>query len=139
MRKSIPGVTVRQEGSRLKSTTTLTRAGPYTVVLASVVTAVDVELHSLYLGHPAVETHALHLELARDGHRRIDNANDAREELPVTYALERLLLDHAARLRDLVAAVGGGNRSRRRERRGARDQSPRTVMPTSSTRPQVRW
>ncbi len=38
-------------------------------------------------------------------------ADDAPQELPVTHAVERLLLDHAARLRDLVAELGDGTAS----------------------------
>ena len=111
MRRSIPGLVVRHQDLEVESTTTLTRAGPYTVVLASVVASVGAELHSVYLGHPAVETRVVHLKLGRDGGARIDAADHAREELPVTYALERLLLDHAMRLRDLVAELGGGSAS----------------------------
>ena len=110
-RRSIPGVVVRHEASEVESATTLTRAGPYTVALASVVGSVGAELHSLYLGHPAVETRATHLELGREGHARVDAADHAPEELPLTYALERLLLDHAARLRDLVAELAGAKTS----------------------------
>ena len=99
---------VRHEDFEVDSATTLTRAGPYTVVLASVVSPLGAELHSIYLGHPAVETRVVHLELGRNGRARTAAADHAREELPVTYALERLLLDHAARLRDLVTELAGG-------------------------------
>ena len=109
MRRSIPGVVVRHQDLQVESATTLTRAGPYTVVFASVVSPFGAELHSVYLGHPAVGTRVVHLELGRDGRARTDAADHAPQELPVTYALERLLLDHAMRLRDLVAAVGGGS------------------------------
>ena len=108
MQRSIPGIVVRHEDSHLPSATTVTRPGPYTVVLASVVASVGAELHSVYVGHPAVETRVLHLELGRDGRARIDATDHPPEELPVTYALERLLLDHAGRLRDLVAELAGG-------------------------------
>ena len=111
MRRSIPGLVVRHEDLEVESATTLTRAGPYTVVFASVVSPLGAELHSIDLGHPAVETRAVHLELGRDGHARIDAADHAPQELPVTYALERLLLDHAMRLRDLVAELSGGSAS----------------------------
>ena len=109
MRKRLPGIAVFHDGARLESTTRLGRAGPYTVVLASTVATVDVELHSAYLGHPAVDTRAVHLELRRRGPAHVEAAEHPREELPVTYALERLVLDHAARLRDLVAVAGGGH------------------------------
>ena len=111
MRRSIPGLVVRHQDLEVESATTLTRAGPYTVVLASVVSPLGAELHSVYLGHPAVETRVVHLELGRDGHPRIDAEDHAPEELPVIYALERLLLDHAMRLRDLVAELGDGSAS----------------------------
>ena len=82
MRKSIPGLVVRHGDLEVESATTLTRAGPYTVVLASVVSPLGVELHSIYLGHPAVETRAVHLELGRAGRASIDAADHAPEEFP---------------------------------------------------------
>ena len=116
----------------------MTRPGPYTVVLASVVASVGAELHSVYLGHPAVETRVLHLELGRDGRARIDAAHHAPEELPVTYALERLLLDHAARLRDLVTELGGGTAAVDVGLRGPCHHSPRRPTRKRSTRtPQI--
>lgn len=111
VRRTIEGVAVVHDGSRLRSATTLERAGPYTVVLATTVSSVDVELHSAYLGHPAVDTRAVHLELRRPGPARVATCEHPHQALPVTYAHERLLLDHAARLRDLVADAGGGHTS----------------------------
>ena len=106
MRKPV-AISVIHAGRRLDSETTLARLGPYTVELASVVSGVDVELHSVYLGHPGIDTHAVHLELRRGGAARAVAHQHSHAALPVIYAHERLMLDHAARLRDLVADVGG--------------------------------
>jgi hypothetical protein len=109
VRRAIKGIAILHDGNELQSSTTLMRAGPYTVVLASTVSGVDVEFYSTYIGHPAVDTRGVHLELSRRGGARVSIREDAHEALPVTYAHERLMIDHVARLRELVAAGGGGH------------------------------
>jgi hypothetical protein len=54
------------DGQPERSETPVASAGPYALVLSSVLPDRAVELHSTYLGHPGALTQASHLLLARE-------------------------------------------------------------------------
>lgn len=80
-----------------------TRVGvfsPYVVVLDTTLPDHGVELHSTYVGHPAVKTRASHLVLAPAVRDTVVGEYE-HDALPVLYERQRCLYDHLARLQDL--------------------------------------
>lgn len=93
-------------GGRVADVSTTVEPGVYTVAISSVAPQLGLELLSVYVGHPFTQAAATHLELGR-GKARLVVEERGIDELPMTHARERLLLDHAARLRDLVDELAG--------------------------------
>ena len=62
-------ITFTLDGEPVESVTHLTRSGPYVLVLQTVMpqSGLAVELHSTFVGHGAVPTHATHLLLGPVG------------------------------------------------------------------------
>ena len=68
MRDRVP-ITFTLDGEPVESVTHLARSGPYVLVLQTVMPqrGLAVELHSTFVGHHAVRTHATHLLLGPVG------------------------------------------------------------------------
>jgi hypothetical protein len=89
------------------SSTRLLELGGYHVALSTVLLEPRwaVEVHSSYIGHPAVATRATHLMIA-PGHARTSVDEHDHMQLPVTHARERCLLDHLQVLVELATEFG---------------------------------
>jgi hypothetical protein len=89
------------------SSTRLTELGGYHLVLSTVLLdrALPIELHSSYLGHYRTVTVATHLTLA-PGTADTQVVEHAHDQLPVTHARERCVLDHLQVLVELAAEHG---------------------------------
>lgn len=61
-------------------------------------------IHSTYHGHQGLDTLVVHLALLPEGPRR-DTARHPYEDLPVSFARHRCLLDHLAQVRELIEEV----------------------------------
>jgi hypothetical protein len=68
MRDRVP-ITFTLDGEPVESVTDLVRSGPYVLVLQTVMPqpGLAIELHSTFVGHGAVRTHATHLLLGPVG------------------------------------------------------------------------
>jgi hypothetical protein len=93
------------DGHLERSETRLASAGPYALVLSSVLPDRAIELHSSYLGHPGAVTRASHLLLA-PGMSESDAAEYSGESMSVMVARRRCLYDHLQRLQDFLEALG---------------------------------
>lgn len=103
-RRPIPtDVTLDGQPERLE--TLVLSAGPYALVLSSVLPGRAIELHSSYLGHPGVPTQASHLLLAA-GFRDSETVEHQETSIPVMVARRRCLYDHLQRLQDHLAELG---------------------------------
>ena len=93
------------EGHHERSETRVASAGPYALVLSSVLPDRAVELHSTYLGHPGAVTRASHLLLA-PGVSDSDAAEHSEDAISVMVARRRCLYDHLQRLQDFLEQLG---------------------------------
>ncbi len=69
------------------------------LVLSTTVPSLGLTVHSTYHGHAGLDTQIVHLALM-PGRPRQDLASCPHEDLPVSYARERCLLDHLAYVRE---------------------------------------
>jgi hypothetical protein len=106
----VPGqpltVAVRLDGQSVGSSTRLIELGGYHVAIGTVVLTAElpIEVHSSYLGHPGTLTRAVHLTIApaRVDTRVVEHNHD---QLPVTHARERCLLDHLQVLVEIASEL----------------------------------
>jgi hypothetical protein len=100
-------VAVRLAGRSVASSTRLAELGGYHVAIGTVVLSAElpIEVHSGYLGHSNTHTCAVHLTIApeRVGTHVVEHHHD---QLPVTHARERCLLDHLQVLVELATELG---------------------------------
>lgn len=97
-------VQITLDGCPVGSSTRLTELGGYHVALSTVLTdpRLPIELHSSYVGHQGTATCATHLTLAPgDANTRV--VEHEHDQLPVTHARERCVLDHLGVLVELAA------------------------------------
>ena len=85
--------------------TLVASAGPYALVLSSVLSGRAIELHSSYLGHPGASTQASHLLLA-PGVSESETIEHDQASIPVMVARRRCLYDHLQRLQDHLSGLG---------------------------------
>ena len=88
-----------------RSETRVASAGPYALVLSSVLPDRAVELHSSYLGHPGAVTRVSHLLLA-PGVADSDAVERSEFSVSVMVARRRCLYDHLQRLQDFLGGLG---------------------------------
>jgi hypothetical protein len=103
-RKPIP-IEITVDGARERFETRLASAGPYALVLSSVLPDRAIELHSSYLGHPGAPTQASHLMLA-PGISDSDALEHDESLIPVMVARRRCIYDHLQRLQDFLGELG---------------------------------
>jgi hypothetical protein len=100
-------VALRLDGRSVPSSMRLVELGGYHVAIGTVVLSAElpIEVHSGYLGHAGTRTRAVHLTIApeRAGTHVVEHDHD---QLPVTHARERCLLDHLQVLVDLASELG---------------------------------
>lgn len=84
------------DGRPITATTTIGRTGAHICALETILQTADVELHSTYLGHPRMHTHATHLLIADEIHARTTSATHHPDTIGVCAARQRCLLDHYA-------------------------------------------
>jgi len=97
------------DGTPTSSETTCTWAGAHVVTIHTVVSRADlaIELHSTFVGHPGVPTHAVHLRLGPPGHQpAIVAAEIGDPQVEPTYAPRACAYEHAQRLIEVFAEFG---------------------------------
>lgn len=100
---ALHGITVSIDGRRTLSETIAAPLAPHVLVLTTTLPDRATTLTSTYVGHPATETRATHLELA-PGREQLHTRDHDHDSIPVTHALDRCLLDHAFMLQELTGA-----------------------------------
>jgi hypothetical protein len=100
-------VVVRIDARPVASRTRLLELGGYHVAISTVVLdpELPIEVHSSYLGHPGTTTRAAHLTIAPDSADSL-LAEHEHEQLPVTHARERCVLDHLQVLVEHATGLG---------------------------------
>lgn len=101
---ALNGIKVTIAGQLSASETIVTELAPHVLAITTTLPDHATTLTSTYTGHPAIRTHAVHLELA-PGHEHLHTGEHDNDSLPVTHARERCLLDHAAALQALTGAL----------------------------------
>lgn len=88
----------------------LAAAGPYALTLSTAISMLAVELHSSYVGHQRAQTtQVAELALGPGPDQAETSTRElAAPELPVVWARRRCLIDHVARLQDLLEERGLG-------------------------------
>jgi hypothetical protein len=97
------------DGAPTSSETTCTWAGAHVVTIHTVVPRADlaIELHSTFVGHPGVPTHAVHLRLGPPGRQpAIVAAEIGDPHVEPTYAPRACAYEHAQRLIEVFAEFG---------------------------------
>lgn len=101
---ALPGITIRLHGQPVRSETIGALAAvPHVVVLSTTLADDGITLISSYTGHPQLRTHITHLILT-PARRYVTQTQLPHDEVPVTHARERCLLEHATALQDATAA-----------------------------------
>jgi hypothetical protein len=90
-------VIVRLDDEATPSETTVSTAGPWAITLITVVPEFGLRFISSYVGGETIPTSAVHALTYRAG-GRLEQREHVRDELPVTHARDRCLLDHALEL-----------------------------------------
>ncbi|HWJ49611.1 MAG TPA: hypothetical protein VNR42_01245 [Solirubrobacteraceae bacterium] len=96
-RRTIP-LEISLHGRRVESETTCVWAGPYVLVIATVLPAAGlaVEVHSTFVGHEGVPTLATHLTLGPVGHAPVTiTAEHERANLDPTIRARACAYEHA--------------------------------------------
>ncbi len=107
-RSTIP-LRLKLGGQPLESETTYTWAGAHVLTIHTAVPRADLalELHSTFVGHPAVAAHSVHLIL---GPRGVTPAIEERQhdsvELDPTLAPRACVYEHAQRLIEILGRHG---------------------------------
>jgi hypothetical protein len=94
------------DGVQAHSETTCTWAGPYVLTVHTVIPRDDLalELHSTFVGHPGVPTHAVHLVLGPPGRAPALTSGDT-DELDPMLAPRGCVYDHAQKLIEVLGEV----------------------------------
>lgn len=99
---ALPAITIRLHDEPVRSETlAVLAAAPNVVVITTTLADQAVTVTSSYLGHDDVRTHVIHLILTPE-RRYVSQTQMAHDELPVTHARERCLLEHATVLQDVT-------------------------------------
>ena len=95
------------DGAPLASETTCTWAGAYVLTVHSVIPRADLalELHSTFIGHPGVDTHAAHLILGPPG-RAPELLRSDHDELDPILSPRGCVYEHAQRLIEVLDELG---------------------------------
>jgi hypothetical protein len=102
-------ITFTLDGERVESVTDLVRSGPYVLVLQTVMPqrGLAVELHSTFVGHHAVRTHASHLLLGPVGQPpRVITRDDASDIIDPVNQPDSCVYVHCHELIGLLAERG---------------------------------
>lgn len=97
------------DGRRAASSTRLQTNGAYVLSIGTVLPAEDLalELHSTYVGHPGVATHATYLYLGLGAHEpRVEIDVHHELDVDVVFRSRSCLYDHAHRLSEFLQALG---------------------------------
>ena len=98
-------IQVQLDGRVTRSETTLRETAPH-VVLTTTLPDVPLTVVTVYIGADDVATTAVHLVLARRPQARTSTRTLPRDEVPVTHARDRCLLDHLAETRSALSSLG---------------------------------
>jgi len=97
---------VRLDDEATPSETTVSTAGPWAIILITVVPEFGLRFISSYVGGETIPTSAVHALTYRAG-GRLEQREHVRDELPVTHARDRCLLDHALELQAVLVEHTG--------------------------------
>lgn len=106
-RKRVDGLTLRLAGTPVLMETLGSGIAGDIFVLSTTVPSLGVTCHSSYHGHEGIDTVVVRLALLPGDARTTTDARP-REELPVTHARERCVLDHLAHVRDVIQELATG-------------------------------
>lgn len=99
MRHVVTGIQILTADGALEAETTHTAVGPHVLVLTTTLPTAALTVTTTYTGAADVDTHVVDLALGPRLHATTTVRRLPREELPVTHARERCLLDHLAQVR----------------------------------------
>lgn len=102
-RRTVPGITLRRDGTPEALETIIAPVSAYVLCISCAAPTLAVGLHSAYVGdenaeHTAIARVVMDLEETTTQALTCSTA-----ELPLSHARERLLLDHLAAFRELLA------------------------------------
>jgi hypothetical protein len=108
VRRSLdPTPEVRVDGKTVASETLVSIIGAHAVAVSTTIAALPAQLHSAYLGDPAVDTQIAEVRLAPHVGRESLTRSVSALALPVTHEPLRALYDHLQRLQDMLAGALG--------------------------------
>jgi hypothetical protein len=95
------------DGKQVQSETTCTWAGAYVLTVHTAIPRPDLalELHSTFVGHPGVQTHAAHLILGPPG-RAPELTSSDHDELDPMLGPRSCVYEHAQRLIEVLDELG---------------------------------
>ncbi len=102
-------IVVSLDAQKTTSETTLRDGGPYVVVLTTALPDIPLTVVTTFVGARDVDTTIVDLTLGMRPHARTEPRTVPRDDVPVTHAHDRCLLEHAATVRSAVAHVTGGH------------------------------
>jgi hypothetical protein len=107
VRRSLdPTPEIRVDGEPVASETLVSIIGAHAVAVSTTISGVPAQLHSTYLGDPAVDTQIAEVRLAPHVGRESLTRSVTALALPVTHEPLRALYDHLQRLQDMLARRG---------------------------------
>ena len=108
MRRSLdPTPEVRVDGKPVASETLVSIIGAHAVAVSMTIASLPAQLHSTYLGDPAVDTQIAEVRLAPHLGRESLTRSVSALALPVTHEPLRPLYDHLQRLQDMLSGALG--------------------------------
>ncbi len=96
MRTVLQPITVTIDGRATPSETTLAHTAPHIVALTTALPDIPLTVISTFIGAPDVDTTIVDLELGMRPDATTQSRVVPRDEVPVTHAYDRCLLEHAA-------------------------------------------
>ncbi len=106
-RQLVEGVTLRLAGAKVDAETLSIGIAGNILILSTSVPSAALTIHSTYHGHEGVDTVIVRLALMPRAPLQ-DTGWVPRDELPVTHARERCLLDHLAFVQETMQELVGG-------------------------------
>jgi hypothetical protein len=100
---------VELEGRAVRSETVYAQSGAYALTIVTTVRGPElpVELHSTYVGHPGVRTHATHLRLGPEASSSsVDSTEHTDDEICLVFRPRNAVYDHAHELVEVLDGLG---------------------------------
>ncbi len=105
-RRAVRGVTFRVAAVEVSGETLSIGIAGDILVLSTTLPGQGITCHSTYHGHGGLDTVAVRLNLVPGRNERVIEERP-RDDLPVTHARDRCLLDHLAHVRNVLEQTAG--------------------------------